>query len=240
VQFVSVTPPAGWSCSGTATVTCTIASLAPATPQQFTLTAHVPPATPPGTTISNTAAVSSPTPDNVPGNNTATAAAATATPANVSGTKSVSAGPKFESGSVTYTIVLTNSGTVAQGDNAGNELVDVLPSSLTLVSAAATSGTAVATIGTNTVTWNGAIPGGGSVTITIVATIHAGTAGTPIANSATINFDADGNGTNESTATAGPATFTPAPAAQIPALSPLALALVALALAFIALATLRG
>ena len=46
-----------------------------------------------------------------------------------------------------------------QQNNAGNEFIDVLPASLTLVSASATSGTAVANVGTNTVTWNGAIAG---------------------------------------------------------------------------------
>jgi len=38
---------------------------------------------------------------------------------------------------VTYTVVLTNSGPGAQGDNPGNEFTDVLPAGLTLVSATA-------------------------------------------------------------------------------------------------------
>ena len=48
---------------------------------------------------------------------------------------------------ITYTVVLTNAGPNTQSDNPGDELTDVLPASLTLVSASATSGTAVATIG---------------------------------------------------------------------------------------------
>jgi hypothetical protein len=76
--------------------------------------------------------------------------------------------------------------------------VDVLPATLTLVSATATSGTA--TTGGNTVNWNGSIPAGGTVTITITATIHA-TTGQTVSNQGTINFDTDGNGTNESTGT---------------------------------------
>jgi len=43
----------------------------------------------------------------------------------------------------TYTVVLSNSSTFAQQDNPGNEFIDVLPAGLTLVSASATSGTAV-------------------------------------------------------------------------------------------------
>ena len=61
---------------------------------------------------------------------------------------------------MTYTIVLHNGGSSASPDSATHELTDVLPLALTLVSATATSGTAVATPATNTVTWDGAIAAG--------------------------------------------------------------------------------
>ncbi|MEO8382095.1 MAG: S8 family serine peptidase [Acidobacteriota bacterium] len=117
----------------------------------------------------------------------------------VTATKTVS-GTFLVGSTVTYTITLSNSGPDAAPDNAGNEFTDVLPSSLTLVSANATSGSAVATVGTNTVTWNGAVPAAGSVTITITATINAGTAGQSISNQGTASFDANTDGTNESSA----------------------------------------
>ena len=102
---------------------------------------------------------------------------------------------------MTYTIVLANAGAGAQVDNPGNELVDVLPVELALVSATATSGTAVATTGTNTVTWNGSISTGSTVTITIGATVRATTPlGASVSNQATIAYDLDGNGTNEASA----------------------------------------
>ena len=119
-------------------------------------------------------------------------------PPVVSGTKTVSTTGAVGS-PVAYTIVLNNTGAGPQGDNPGNEFTDVLPSNVTLVSATATSGTAVATIGTNTVTWNGAIPAAGSVTITINATINAGTAGQTASNQGSISWDADGNGSNDTT-----------------------------------------
>jgi fimbrial isopeptide formation D2 family protein len=123
---------------------------------------------------------------------------------SITGTKAVSG--TFTVGStVTYTIVLTNGGTVAQQDNPGDEFTDTLPPTLTLVSA--DDGGNPGTIGGagNTVTWNGSIPGGGgSVTITITATINAGTAGQTICNQGTFNFDADNDGTNESTGTTEP------------------------------------
>ena len=120
-------------------------------------------------------------------------------PAAITATKTVSG--TFGVGSTaTYTVTLSNSAASAQLDNPGNEFTDVLPAGLTLVSASASSGTAVATVGSNTVTWNGSVPGNGSVTITITATVNAGTEGTTISNQGSVAFDADGNGSNESTA----------------------------------------
>ncbi len=104
-------------------------------------------------------------------------------------------------GVVTYTVTLTNNGTGIQPDNPDNEFSQVLPPPLSLVSATATSGAAVASTGNNTVTWNGNIlPLGGSVTITITATLNSGTAGQIVSAQGTFAFDADLNGTNESSA----------------------------------------
>jgi uncharacterized repeat protein (TIGR01451 family) len=123
-------------------------------------------------------------------------------PATVSiGTRSKSVGtPPFRPGGpVTYTITLSNTGNSAQPDNPGHELVDVLPSELTSISAGATSGTA--SVEGSTVSWDGSISSGGSVTITIDATIAAATpVGTRVSNQAAVHYDADANGTNESTA----------------------------------------
>ncbi len=115
---------------------------------------------PGGTVLSNTAAVTQTSSDPNPADDSGTATTTVQTPAAVIATKTAS-GSYLPGGLLTYTIVLTNTGTTAQLDNPGDELVDVLPSSLALVNATATSGTAVATVATNTVTWNGAIPGGG-------------------------------------------------------------------------------
>jgi hypothetical protein len=65
-----------------------------------------------------------------------------------------------------------------------------------LVGASASGGTAVADVGAATVTWNGGVPAGGSVTITITATIDAGP-GTRISNQATFFYDSDGGGDND-------------------------------------------
>ncbi|HZF09380.1 MAG TPA: DUF11 domain-containing protein [Thermoanaerobaculia bacterium] len=151
--------------------------------------------------LTNTATVAPPQGinDPTPGNNSATDTDTLTTGASVSGTKSVN-GTTFQIGSlVTYTIVLTNSGGAPQGNNPGDEFSDTLPAQLALFSATATSGTAVATTGTNTVTWNGAIPVGGSVTITINATLLSGAPGATISNQGWIFYDSNGDGVNDKT-----------------------------------------
>ncbi|HWS73144.1 MAG TPA: IPTL-CTERM sorting domain-containing protein, partial [Thermoanaerobaculia bacterium] len=127
---------------------------------------------------------------------------------SLSATKSVS-GSTLLNGNVTYLIVVHNAGPIAQGDNPGDELVDILPSSLVLVSATADTGIPVADIGTNTVHWNGALAPGSNATITIVAHIpnNGALAGTVVTNQATLHFDRDSDGTNESTAQSRPAAF---------------------------------
>ena len=128
----------------------------------------------------------------------ADASTTVSSPANITATKVVS-GASFAPGTnVTYTVVLRNTLATAQFDNPGDEFTDVLPLPLTLVSASASSGTAVANVSSRTVTWNGSIPGNGSVTITIVASIGSSAPGAVISNQGTARFDADGNGTNES------------------------------------------
>jgi uncharacterized repeat protein (TIGR01451 family) len=151
-------------------------------------------------TLSNTATVATPggVTDPAPANNSATDTDTLLPPpaVSVTGTKTVS-GSFVVGGTITYSITLTNAGPGNQGDNPGSELTDVLPSTLALVSATASSGVAVPNLGTNTVDWDGAIPAGGSVTITIQATILASAAGTTVTNQGTILYDADGNGSNE-------------------------------------------
>ncbi len=212
--FVSLASPGGWSCTTPAvgaggTVSCSLTSM-PIGSAVFTLVVNVGAAVTGGTVLANTATVTSATTDANPGNESATANSTVSAPATIAGSKTAT-GNLTPGGAVTYTIVLSNSGTSAQADNPGNEFTDVLPAGLTLVSATASSGTAVATIGTNTVTWNGSIPAAASVTIAINASIDANVvSGTTIINQGTINFDADGNGTNEATAvTDNPATGAP-------------------------------
>jgi uncharacterized repeat protein (TIGR01451 family) len=247
--------PAGWTCTtppvgATGTITCSAAPFAPGTANiGFNVTVDA--SLPAGTVLTNTAHLVV-TDGTAVVTRDATTTTEVITPPAISATKAVS-GSFMPGGSVTYTVVLTNLGPGNQGDNPGPEFTDVLPTELTLVSAMATSGTATATVGTNTVTWNGSLAGGGgSVTITINATIDAGVPpGTTISNQGRVFFDFDGDGINESsTVTDDPATEGPDPTSlrdstaflvveqqsivEVPALDGLGLALLA------ALLTLAG
>lgn len=112
----------------------------------------------------------------------------------VSGTKTAS-GNFTEGSTVTYKVILTNTGQGGQGDNPGHEFTDTLPTELSLVSASASSG--LASTSGNTVHWDGALTASASVTITIEATVLAGTSGSLVANQGTLEFDSDADGSNE-------------------------------------------
>ncbi len=135
----------------------------------------------------------------------------------VSGTNTVSGSPRVGR-TVTYTIVLKNDGTFAQQDNPGNEFQLDLPAELIFQTASATNGFVSVGVdsgdekenrgGAYSIFWNGGIPAnGGAVTITIQAAVSEATEpGAVITTQGTINYDADGNGTNElSTVTDNPA-----------------------------------
>ncbi len=202
--FVALAAPAGWSCTtppvgSGGNVSCTTATLVSG-PAAFSVTVHVGAGVTAGSTLTNTASVSAATSDPAPGNNAATVVTPVVAPAALSATKSV-AGDLTPGGTIFYTLVLTNAGPADQSDNAGDELVDSVPTGLILVGATATSGTAAADPGTNLVTWNGVVPAGGSVTITIEARIPDDVEhGATFSNQAVVNFDGDGDGSNESSA----------------------------------------
>jgi uncharacterized repeat protein (TIGR01451 family) len=149
----------------------------------------------------------------------------------------IPSGSPFRGSPNTKVFVISNGGPKAQGDNPGPEFVDSLPAGLTLVGATASSGTV--TIVGNTVSWDGSIPVGGSVTVEITVTLDNVPFGTTICNSGTVFFDVDGDGVNESSrSTPVPCCITVEPP-MIPGLSGSGLAVLALLLAALALTRLR-
>lgn len=193
-------------------------------------------------TLVNTAYVAMPAgaPDAEPANNTSTDETAVVPAPGVTALCAGMEGAVLEGDVVTFTFVLWNGGPAAQADNPGYEFVDALPAGLTLVSAAASSGT-ITPIG-NTVNWDGAIAVGGMVTIEVKATVDVGTVGMAFCNVATVFFDADGDGINESSAPSDgchSCCVIVVDVPLIPTLSTLAIAALALLLAALALARLR-
>lgn len=253
LTFVSFPAPAGWSCTTPAVgasgaISCAAASLAPGT-VSFTLTAGVPSATAPGSAYSVTFTAGAATTDPTAADLSATATATVLSPALLSARKTAF-GFFAPGGDVTYRIVVTNGLGTAQPDNPGDELVDVLPAGLELAGASADSGVVTVDVPSRTVRWNGQLPGLGSVTILIQARIAAGAQpGTTISNQAILSFDADGNGTNESTVAsddpsrpgaADPTAFALVDPAAIPLLDARGLAALAALLAAAGLLLLRG
>jgi uncharacterized repeat protein (TIGR01451 family) len=163
-------------------------------------------------------------------------AAAAPLTANLTATKAVTGGSLVPGGTVTYTVTLANSGTGATFDEPGDEFTDTLPATLTLTTATATLGT-VSTTG-NTVHWNGGVPAGGSVAITINAAIGSSAVSqSVISNQGTASYDATRSGTNQTAivtndpAKPGPTQFVVGGAiASVPALSGAGLAAMAIAL----------
>ena len=249
--FVSLSAPGGWSCTMPAvgaggSVDCSTSSW-PSGAAVFTLVVHVSPALAGGSSFTNVAHLDV-TDSGRSTSQVGSVVVHTASPAQVSSTKT--AGGSFQvGGQVQYTVVLLNSSATAQSDNPGPEFSDVLPADLVLVSASASSGSATATPATNTVTWNGAIPGGGSVTLTILATVGSVPSGTVISNQGAVSYDADGNGTNEASAAtddpalgggADPTSFVgTAPVVVVPTLGDAGLAAIAALLLLTGLFALR-
>ncbi|MEO8135125.1 MAG: S8 family serine peptidase [Betaproteobacteria bacterium] len=102
-------------------------------------------------------------------------------------------------GAVTYTMRLTNTGNAVQADNTGDEYVDILSSLLTVTPDTSTATSGALIVNGNTVRWNGALDAGASVTITVHATINAGTTGMSVSNQGTVSYDAQHRGINDTT-----------------------------------------
>ncbi len=106
--------------------------------------------------------------------------------------------PAFEGGTVTYEIVITNTGAGPHPDNPGDEMVDILPFPVDLTGASSDVGTVSLDFSMNRVAWNGALDPGESATVTIEATVASFSQYQSFSNQATLSFDSDGDGVNES------------------------------------------
>ncbi len=194
--FNSITAPAGWTCTSpavgaTGQVVCTDGSALTSgtTTTAFTFVVTInsgptPPAPAVGTTILNSADVTSQTTDSVASNNSTITSVLVENAGNsdLALSMNVSAAPVFVSSPITYTIQIQNLGL---SSGTGVTVVDTLPASLTGASATTTAGSCGGVVG-GTITCNlgtVAYPLGAPITITVTGTSSA-TAGT-MTNTAT-------------------------------------------------------
>ena len=162
---------------GTGTVTATWASLAAGATATFTLVVNVNSGTPNGTTIANTATLTSPTVEPNPANNVDTEATAVGAGADLAVTKTDSPDPVAAGSTLTYAITVASAGPAAASTVT---LSDAVPGNTTFVSLAQNSGPAatlttpaVGGTGTVTATW-ASFAAGATATFTLVVNVNAG------------------------------------------------------------------
>jgi uncharacterized repeat protein (TIGR01451 family) len=192
--FSAITAPTGWTCGttpavgGTGEVLCsaTGALAANTTSGSFTYVVTVGAATAAGTTIVNSADVTSTTTDPVSSNNTTSTSVLVEITGNADLAVSMTAAPTpvFVSSALSYTIQVTNLGLASA---AGVTLVDTVPPTLVNPTAitsqgscgAVTAGTITCTLGTV------AYPLAAPITITVSGTTPA--TGSPLTNQAVVS-----------------------------------------------------
>jgi len=220
--FVSLTASAGWSCinpgPGGGNVVCTDVNMAGLTAATFTLVVKVNSGTANGTVINDSVSVASSAFDPNSANNTATASTIVGTTGpNLSVTNAASPNPVQAGNNITYTQVVTNTGSSAVTTATFTEST---PANTTFVSITPPAGWTCT--GFPPTCTNPSVAAGASGTFTVVYTVKAGTAsGTTITDTATVTGTNQSFGANSATATDVVATAIQADLALATAATPL-------------------
>jgi uncharacterized repeat protein (TIGR01451 family) len=189
--LVSLAAPAGWSClnvglGATGNVVCTNSDMAAATSGTFTMVVKVTAGTANGTVIGQTVTVGSSALDPNSANNTASVSTIVgATGPNLSVTNVGTPVPVQAGSDITYTQVVTNTGTTAATGGSFSEAITPA-ANMTFVSVAQPAGWTCTGFPTTPCS-NPSVGAGISGTFTVIYLVKAGTAsGTAIANTATV------------------------------------------------------
>ena len=198
--FVSVTPPAGWTCGtvpavgGTGAITCTAnaALSVSSTTGNFSIVVNVASGLANGSTITNSATVSESGTDPTPANNT-TSTSVTVQAPDISMTQGAAPNPVATGGNITYTETVTNNSATLQ--SFGALLTQNTPANTTFVSATPPAGwtcgtvPAVGGIGAITCTANAALAVSSTTgNFSIVVLVNAAApVGSTITNTATVS-----------------------------------------------------
>jgi len=220
--FVSIAVPAGWSCltppvGGTGSVVCSNVNMAGLSSATFSLVVNVNAGTANGTVITETAAVGSSAADPNSANNSATATTVVGTTApDLTVTNVASPNPVQAGNNITYTQVVTNTGTTAA---TGATFTEATPTNTTFVSI--TPPGAWNCAGFPPTCTNPSVGAGSSATFSVVYKVNAGTAsGTVITDTVTVSATNQAFGANSATATDVVATGTQADVALTTAATP--------------------
>ncbi|GAA5107345.1 hypothetical protein GCM10023339_05250 [Alloalcanivorax gelatiniphagus] len=163
-------------------VTCTAGGLDPGQSATFTVVATVP-SNATTASLTNSARVTSNTPDPTPANNSATATVTPSAPrADLAVTKVPVTSPIVAGRPVQYLLTVTNNG---PSDAAGVTLADAVPAALSAVSATSAAGSCTVT-GQDVSCALGSVAAGGSVQVRVDGRLAAGATGT-LSNTATVS-----------------------------------------------------
>ncbi len=191
-----VTASAG--CTETAgTVQCDFGEVAFQATVDTTITVHLDPSMPDGSTITNTATVQSTDSDPQPANNSATATTGVNAVADLELAKTAAPNPAVGGQDVTYTLTVTNHG---PSDALAVAVADTLPAGTTLVSAVPEQGSCTAAAGTVTCGL-GTVTALDTVSVDVIVTVDAGALG-QLDNTATVSSPTSDPSRTNNTATA--------------------------------------
>jgi uncharacterized repeat protein (TIGR01451 family) len=202
--FVSIAAPSGWSCLGpavgsTGTVVCTISSMLASTAANFTLIVKVNSGVANGTVIADSVSANSSVSDPNSANNTATANVVVGTTSpNLTVSNVASPNPVQAGNNITYTQVVTNTGTTAA---TGATFTESTPVNTTFVSITPPAGWTCLTPPPLACS-DPSVAGGAIGTFTVVYKVNAGTAsGTVISDTVTVNASNQSFGSSSALAT---------------------------------------
>ncbi len=207
--LVSITPPAGWTCTGFPATPCSNPSVAAGASGTFTVVYTVTAGTPSGTTITDTATVNAANQAFGASSATATDVVATATQADLVLTTAAAPPSVFAGNNITYTQTITNNGPAA---STGVSFTEATPTNTTFQSVSAPAGwtctaPAVGATGNVNCTDPSAMASGTAADIIVVVNVPAATAaGTITATSSVTATTSDPNTANNTTTVTTPLT----------------------------------